>query len=37
MHLDDLQPDAVVRGILADGVIVVVSVAWRSSRLSRAT
>ena len=31
MRLEDLQPDASVRGILPDALITVVSVAWHGS------
>ena len=32
MTLEDLQPNAAVRGILADGLVVVVSVQWFGSQ-----
>ncbi len=31
MRLEDLQPDAIIRGILPDGLVTVVSVAWHGS------
>ena len=31
MKLDDLQPDAAVRGILSDAVVTVVSLEWHGS------
>jgi hypothetical protein len=31
MKLEDLQPDAAVRGLLPDGMITVVSVQWHGS------
>ena len=32
MTLEDLQPNAAVRGILTDGLVVVVSVQWFGSQ-----
>ncbi|MFM8442183.1 MAG: hypothetical protein ACKN9W_02440, partial [Methylococcus sp.] len=31
MHLEDLQPDAIVRGILPDAAVTVVNVTWHGS------